>query len=94
MTQRLCPLTSAPGSDALTPRWQVGGQKIGYVWVTQDYQGHTVTVTNGLTGGFTSKIVLDRANQRAVIVLSNTVAQVDEAADGLLVGEHAWISSR
>jgi hypothetical protein len=52
-----------------------------------------VTSKNGLTAGFTSKIVLDRANQRAVIVLSNTAAQVDEAADRLLVGEHAWISS-
>ncbi len=84
---------SAPGSDALTPRWQVGGQQIGYVWVTQDYQGHTVTVTNGLTGGFTSKIILDRAQQRAVIVLSNTAASVDEAAKRLLIGEDAWIAS-
>ena len=84
---------SAPGSDALTPRWQVGEQQIGYVWVTQDYQGHTVTVTNGLTGGFTSKIILDRAQQRAVIVLSNTAASVDEAATSLLIGEHAWIAS-
>ena len=85
---------SAPGMDALTPRWEVGRQQVGYVWTMQTIQGRTVTMKNGLTGGFTSKIVLDRANQRAVIVLSNTAAQVDEAADGLLVGEHAWISSR
>jgi CubicO group peptidase (beta-lactamase class C family) len=84
---------SAPGSDALMPRWEVGRQHIGYVWVTQVYQGHTVTVTNGLTAGFTSKIVLDRAHQRAVIVLSNTAASVDDAANRLLVGEHAWTSS-
>jgi CubicO group peptidase (beta-lactamase class C family) len=85
---------SAPGSDALTPRWQVGRQHIGYVWLTQVEQGHTVSVTNGLTGGFTSKIVLDRAQQRAVIVLSNTAASVDEAAYRLLVGEDAWRASR
>jgi hypothetical protein len=28
-----------------------------------------------------------------VIVLSNTAAEVDEAADNLLVGEYAWMSS-
>jgi CubicO group peptidase (beta-lactamase class C family) len=85
---------SAPGLDAFTPRWQIGTQQIGYVWMTQEYQGHTVTMKNGLTGGFTSKIVLDRANHRAVIVLSNTAAEVDTAANSLLVGEHAWISSQ
>ena len=85
---------AAPGMDALTPRWEVGAQQIGYVWTTQDYEGHTVTLKNGLTGGFVSKIILDRAQQRAVIVLSNTAAAVDDAAFSLLVGEHAWTSSR
>jgi CubicO group peptidase (beta-lactamase class C family) len=84
---------SAPGMDTLTPRWQFGALQIGYVWTTQEYGGHTVTYKNGLTGGFTSKIILDRANQRAVIVLSNTAAEVDTAANRLLVGEQAWISS-
>lgn len=85
---------TAPGMDALTAQWHFGEQHIGYVWVTQDYQGHAVTYKNGLTGGFTSKIVLDRANHRAVIVLSNTTAQVDTAANSLLVGGNAWTSSR
>jgi CubicO group peptidase (beta-lactamase class C family) len=85
---------STPGIDALTPRWQFGRQQIGYVWTTQEDQGHTITYKNGLTGGFTSKIVLDRAHHRAVIVLSNTAAEVDSAANSLLVGEHAWISSQ
>jgi CubicO group peptidase (beta-lactamase class C family) len=80
---------SAPGIDALRPRWQFGVQQIGYVWTTQEYQGHTVTYKNGLTGGFTSKMILDRAHHRAVIVLSNTAAQVDDAANRLLVGENA-----
>ncbi len=83
---------TAPGIHALTPRWEVGGQQIGYVWVTQEHEGHTVTVTNGLTGGFVTKIILDRAKDRAVIVLSNTVAQVDVAASSLLIGERAWAS--
>jgi CubicO group peptidase (beta-lactamase class C family) len=85
--------SSAPGMDALTPRWQFGALQIGYVWTTQEEQGHMITFKNGLTGGFTSKIVLDRAHHRAVIVLSNTAAQVDTAANSLLVGEQAWILS-
>jgi CubicO group peptidase (beta-lactamase class C family) len=84
---------SAPGMDALTPRWQFGALQIGYVWTTKEDQGHTITYKNGLTGGFTSKIILDRAHHRAVIVLSNTAAEVDTAANSLLVGEQAWISS-
>jgi CubicO group peptidase (beta-lactamase class C family) len=84
---------SAPGIDALTPRWNFGAQQIGYAWQTRLYTGHTVTFKNGLTGGFTSKIVLDRESHRAVIVLSNTAAQVDAAANGLLVGDYAGISS-
>jgi CubicO group peptidase (beta-lactamase class C family) len=85
---------SAPGAEALEPRWQFGRTHVGYAWLTRPDQGRTVTFTNGLTGGFTSKLILDRANHRAVIVLSNTAAQVDGAADNLLVGEHAWTSSR
>jgi CubicO group peptidase (beta-lactamase class C family) len=85
---------SAPGMDALTPRWTFGAHQIGYGWVTQNEQGHTLTWKTGLTGGFTSKIVLDRANHRAVIVLSNTAAEVDTAANSLLVGEQAWIPSQ
>jgi CubicO group peptidase (beta-lactamase class C family) len=84
---------AAPGMDALAPRWQVGAQHIGYGWQTQLYKGQTITYKNGLTGGFISKIVLDRDSHRAVIVLSNTAAEVDDAANGLLVGDLAWLSA-
>jgi CubicO group peptidase (beta-lactamase class C family) len=86
---------SAPGMDALTPQWDIlqGTQQIGYAWQTQLYNGHVVTFKNGLTGGFTSKIALDRESKRAVLVLSNTAAQVDDAANGLLVGDLAWVSA-
>lgn len=84
---------AAPGLDALTPHWQFDKLQVGYAWITQETQEHAVTYANGLTGGFTSKIMLDRANQRAVIILSNTAAQVDEAAKSLLIGEDAWIPS-
>ncbi len=84
---------AAPGSDALTPRWRFGDLQIGYAWMMRNYQAENVTYANGLTGGFTSKIVLDLAHRRAVIILSNTAASVDDAANQLLVGENAWIAS-
>src|SRR5205823_10335565 len=64
---------SGPGMDALTPRWDIvqgAQQQIGYAWQTQRYKGHLVTFKTGLTGGFTSKIALDRDSDRAVIVLT------------------------
>jgi CubicO group peptidase (beta-lactamase class C family) len=80
---------TAPGMGALTPRWDVGrGTRIGYAWNTTTVAGHTVTSHGGATGGFCSAIALDRANDRAVIILSSTKAPVEQAALTLLVGEH------
>jgi hypothetical protein len=86
---------SAPGIDALTPHWtfEVLQVQVGYAWIVQEYQGHTLTYANGLTGGFVSKIILDRDQQRAIVILSNTAASVDAAAKGLLVGDNAWTHS-
>jgi CubicO group peptidase (beta-lactamase class C family) len=89
---------SAPGIDALTPRWESGldafaprwecrEQKVGYAWFTEEIEERTVTWHDGGTGGFASIIVLDHANQRAVIILSNTNASVNVAAITLIVGE-------
>jgi len=89
---------SAPGMDALTPRWESGldafaphwesgAQKVGYAWFTEEIEGRMVTWHDGGTGGFASIIVLDRASHRAVIVLSNTNASVNDAGLALLMGE-------
>jgi len=78
---------SAPGIDALTPRWEVGEQKVGYAWFTEEIEGRTVTWHDGGTGGFASIIVLDRASHRAVVILSNTNASVNDAGISLIVGE-------
>jgi CubicO group peptidase (beta-lactamase class C family) len=40
----------------------------------------------GATGGFCAAIAVDRANRRAVIILSNTKVPVERAALDLLVG--------
>lgn len=77
---------SAPGMDALTPRWDQGnGAQIGYAWNTIQREGQTVILHSGATGGFCATIALDRANQRAVVVLSNTKVPVENAALTLLV---------
>ena len=89
---------SAPGVDALTPRWEagldafaprwkVGQQKVGYARFTAEIEGRTITWHDGGTAGFASMIALDRASHRAVIILSNTNAQVGGAGIALLLGE-------
>jgi CubicO group peptidase (beta-lactamase class C family) len=80
---------NAPGMGALTPRWDDGhGTRIGYAWNTTTVAGQTITSHGGATGGFCAAIALDLANDRAVIILSNTKAPVEQAAQTLLVGEH------
>jgi CubicO group peptidase (beta-lactamase class C family) len=81
---------TAPGLDALTPRWEAfgAGRTIGYAWVTEARNGTVVTWHTGETGGFASMIALDRANHRAVVVLANTTeAPTYEVAMRLLAGE-------
>jgi CubicO group peptidase (beta-lactamase class C family) len=78
---------SAPGMDALTPRWDQGnGLQVGYAWNIVQQEGKTVTYHGGATGGFCAAIALDRANHRAVVILSNTKAPVENAAIRLLLG--------
>lgn len=76
---------SAPGLDAMTPRWRFGDHEVGYGWITEEIGGRTMTWHNGETGGFSSMFILDRAGHRAVIILSNTAASVETAARALMV---------
>lgn len=77
---------TAPGVEALTPQWDAGEQRIGLAWLTEEVDGKTLTWHNGGTGGFASVIYLDRANDRAVIILSNTAASVTKAGQTLITG--------
>ncbi|MFL1426887.1 MULTISPECIES: serine hydrolase domain-containing protein [unclassified Nocardiopsis] len=78
---------TAPGTAALEPRWPDGEDRIGYAWMTTDVDGTEVTWHNGGTGGFTTMLALDREADRAVVVLSNTTAAVEERAVELLTGK-------
>lgn len=78
---------SAPGIAALEPRFQRGDeQQIGYGWLigTTD-DGVEITAHSGGTGGFRSWIGLDRSEQRAVVVLSNTTMPVGDLGESLLL---------
>lgn len=65
---------TAPGLDALDPRWDTAGlgapMKIGLAWITLPQRGWAWH--NGGTGGFRTVLVLDRAHHTAVALLGNT----------------------
>ncbi|QYF73704.1 serine hydrolase [Cryobacterium sp. PAMC25264] len=60
------------------------GPLIGLAWFTQAPEEGTATWHNGGTGGFASMMALDRAANRAVIVLGNTATSVDAVAMSIL----------
>lgn len=80
--------STAPGMDALTPRWTAYGEyrDIGYAWITEERDGQTLTWHTGETGGFASMLVLDRANHRAVIMLANTAEAPAHDVAMMLIG--------
>lgn len=79
---------SARGVGAVEPRWDFDdGDSIGLGWITSQVNGRTITWHNGGTGGFRSFIGLDREADRAVVLLSNTTAPIDDAAFDLLTGQ-------
>nr|WP_246376665.1 serine hydrolase domain-containing protein [Conyzicola lurida] len=72
---------TAPGVEATEPVAPAGeGSEIGYAWHTTD----GVTWHNGMTGGFASWVGFDRDTGRAVVVLNNTAASVDELGFALM----------
>lgn len=80
---------TAPGMAALDPRLDADSPtiRIGYFWITTAKPGQpAVTWHNGGTGGARTFFGLDRANQRAVIVLNDSTVSVDSLGAGLLTG--------
>lgn len=78
---------TAPGMDAVRPRWNDGeSNDIGLAWHVSERDGTRVTWHNGGTGGFSSIMALDRERGRGVVVLSNTAASVNEVGFALLKG--------
>ncbi|HEU0181720.1 MAG TPA: serine hydrolase domain-containing protein [Agromyces mariniharenae] len=61
-----------------------GGAQIGYFWSVDDDRGHVILSHNGMTGGFTSIMVIDRTAGTAAIVLANRSESVDDVGYDLL----------
>lgn len=80
---------TAPGMAALTPQTATDhpDEQIGYAWFVRQESGRTITWHNGGTGGFSSILLLDREQHRAVLVLANTAVSVDGVGAALLTGE-------
>ncbi|MET0189652.1 MAG: serine hydrolase domain-containing protein [Pseudonocardia sediminis] len=75
----------APGVDAAAPRWDAGSLgRIGYSWYTLDRGGRTLLWKNGGSGGMSSSILVDPEQRRAVVVLGNSNASVDDTAFRLI----------
>ncbi|MFZ2175952.1 MAG: serine hydrolase domain-containing protein [Rhodococcus sp. (in: high G+C Gram-positive bacteria)] len=53
-------------------------------WSLTEYEGRTYTVHGGATGGFQCTIVLDRAHDRALVILTNTIGALDKQAMEIL----------
>ena len=76
---------AAPGMDALPPRWPMDyGQQIGLAWITAEVDGHPVSWHNGMTGGSTSMLAVDRERGVAAVVLTNTGKDVTGAGFALI----------
>jgi CubicO group peptidase (beta-lactamase class C family) len=77
----------APGLTALRPITPTDEHdtRIGIFWHVTTTHGQTNTWHNGLTGGYSSYFGIDRADDRAVIVLSDVaVPTIVELGTGLL----------
>lgn len=74
----------APGYEAMDPRFPTKFGQIGYIWLTVETGGLKLTMHDGMTGGFSAFIMLDRQNGRASVILSNTAVSVDQIAIDLL----------
>ena len=75
------------GVEALAPRRDFeDGDKIGLFWITSPLPGtdHAMVWHNGGTGGYRSFVGLDLERKRAVVVLSDVAADMDDFAQELL----------
>lgn len=74
-----------PAQEAMKSRRDfTHGQRIGYCWLTGAVNGIELTWHNGGTGGFRSFLGLDPARHEAVVMLSSTAHDVDDAAAAIL----------
>lgn len=82
---RLLLRDDTPARVALTPVFSdPDGSGTGYGWYLRSVEGRQVAWKTGLTGGFSSVLLVDTQRQVAVAVLSNTATPVEDLAWALL----------
>lgn len=74
----------SPVADAAVPRWPSDIGRIGYAWNVYTADGRTLIWKNGGSGGVSSSVLAEPATGRAVVVLGNSEAGVDDIAARLL----------
>jgi CubicO group peptidase (beta-lactamase class C family) len=90
MALMLQSLLRGTGVEALAARKDFGdGDRIGLFWLTGPLTGtdHSMVWHNGGTGGYRSFVGLDLERKRAVVVLSDVAASVDDFGTELLAEE-------
>lgn len=60
--------------------------KIGLGWITNSNKDQSFTWHNGGTGGFRSFAGFDRKNQKAIILLGNSIYPLDDIGEAFLTG--------
>jgi len=68
------------------PRESLGddGTQVGLGWIVTTEHGRAITWHNGGTGGYRSFVGLDKERRKGVVVLSNSVASIDDIGFHLL----------
>ncbi|MFI5736232.1 serine hydrolase domain-containing protein [Kribbella sp. NPDC051587] len=80
-------LLAGAGIEALSPRRDYKEYRIGLFWITEKLPDRSIVWHDGGTGGYASFIGLDLERKRAVVMLSDVQASVDDVAIDLLKGD-------
>nr|WP_228724089.1 serine hydrolase domain-containing protein [Klebsiella pneumoniae]UNJ80880.1 beta-lactamase family protein [Klebsiella pneumoniae] len=76
-----------PGSSSMDPRASTDDDdsRVGYGWFTTTFRGQNITWHDGETAGYASVIAINRSQQTAVVILSDTAWPVITPAIRLLL---------
>ncbi len=68
---------NGPGRHGHGPRW-VGDSYRALTWSIVPFEGRDYTLHGGATGGFQCTVVLDRANDRGLVILTDTIGGLEQ----------------
>ena len=68
---------TVPGAAAMDPRW-IGDNYRALTWSIVPFEGREYTLHGGATGGFQCTVVLDRENDRGLVILTDTIGGLEQ----------------